>query len=79
SYDKAAGYTWASGASLSLDAERLDARSNDSASAWCAGRDSYGPELGTPGRSNPACDPLASDAGVQPDRPEPPEAEPGSY
>ncbi|MEY4581771.1 MAG: hypothetical protein RL701_6474, partial [Pseudomonadota bacterium] len=40
SYDKAAGYTWASGASLSLDAERLDARSNDSASAWCAGRDS---------------------------------------
>jgi hypothetical protein len=66
SYDKAAGYAWTSGASLALDAERVDARENDSANAWCSGRDSYGPELGTPGRGNPACDPLALDAGVQP-------------
>ncbi|HEY2736488.1 MAG TPA: lamin tail domain-containing protein [Polyangiales bacterium] len=62
-YDKAGGYPVTSGASLSLDPSRLGAATNDSASAWCAATESYGPELGTPGRANPVCD-AALDAGV---------------
>jgi hypothetical protein len=62
-YDKAAGFPLVSGASLSLDPAHADATDNDAANAWCAARDSYGPELGTPGRPNPDCS-SDLDAGV---------------
>jgi hypothetical protein len=55
SYDKSAGFPVVPGASLSLDPRQLDALQNDSASAWCTGSATYGPELGTPGRANPPC------------------------
>jgi hypothetical protein len=54
-YAKSAGFPIQSGASLALDPARLDALANDDATAWCSGRESYGPELGSPGRPNPAC------------------------
>jgi hypothetical protein len=63
SYDKAAGFALVAGASLSLDPSKTSAESNDDASAWCAARESYGPELGSPGKSNPACE-VGDDAGV---------------
>ncbi|HEX7477537.1 MAG TPA: lamin tail domain-containing protein [Polyangiales bacterium] len=54
-YDKAQGFAVATGASLQLDPEQLDAKSNDAASAWCLAKQSYGPELGTPGARNASC------------------------
>ncbi len=54
-YDKAQGFSVAKGASLQLDPAQLDAASNDHASAWCLATQSYGPELGTPGRRNSGC------------------------
>jgi hypothetical protein len=65
SYDKALGFALVSGASLSLDPGHQTAEANDVAQAWCPGSESYGPELGSPGRANPACDP-SLDAGVEP-------------
>jgi hypothetical protein len=63
-YDKSAGYAIESGASLALDRSHLDAVDNDRADSWCASRDSYGPERGTPGRENPSCSsPSEEDAG----------------
>jgi hypothetical protein len=62
-YDKAQGFAVVAGASLSLDATKTTAEHNDAASAWCAARASYGPELGTPGQPNPGCD-SEEDAGV---------------
>jgi hypothetical protein len=64
SYDKALGFPLVSGASLSLDPSQQTAEANDVAQAWCSGSESYGPELGSPGRANPACDP-SLDAGVE--------------
>jgi hypothetical protein len=54
-YDGAQGFPIVAGASASLDPKHLDARANDSASAWCAAKSSYGSDLGTPGRANPSC------------------------
>jgi hypothetical protein len=62
-YDKAAGFPVLAGASLSLDRDSVDAQANDRADSWCAGSQSYGPELGTPGAPNPAC-PTHLDAGT---------------
>jgi hypothetical protein len=62
-YDKSAGYALESGASLALDAAHLDAGDNDRADVWCASRDSYGPERGTPGQENPSCSASEDDAG----------------
>jgi hypothetical protein len=64
SYDKARGYPLVSGASLSLDPGQQTAQANDAADAWCLGTESYGPELGTPGRANPPCD-SGGDAGIE--------------
>ena len=74
SYDARAGSAVQSGASLSLDPGQQSAQQNDQLSAWCAAASSYGPELGSPGQPNPACDPEAMDAGMQPEpEPEPEE------
>jgi hypothetical protein len=64
SYDKARGFPLVSGASLSLDPDQQSAQANDAAEAWCAGSESYGPELGSPGRANPPCA-RDADAGVE--------------
>jgi hypothetical protein len=64
SYDKALGFPLVSGASLSLDPGQQTPEANDVAQAWCAGSESYGPELGSPGRANPTCDPNL-DAGLE--------------
>ena len=61
-YDKANGFPLLAGASMALDPGKTRADANDDASAWCAARESYGPELGTPGASNVPCD--TDDAGV---------------
>jgi len=88
SYDGRAGSELHSGASLALDPGSLGATQNDAPSAWCAGRMSYGPELGSPGRPNPPCHEVEPDAGAEPppaedteeeppaDAPEPDEPEP---
>jgi hypothetical protein len=55
SYSKAAGFQIEPGATLALDPDALSAQQNDSASAWCTGRDLYDDDLGTPGRANPSC------------------------
>lgn len=56
--------TWptATGRSLALNPDHLDATSNDDATSWCYGEDAYYDNdeetlsnLGTPGRENPAC------------------------
>jgi hypothetical protein len=70
-YDARAGSALQSGASLSLDPGQLSAVQNDQLSAWCAATESFGPELGSPGQPNPACDPESVDAGTPPE-PEPP-------
>jgi len=75
-YDKAQGYPIESGASLALDPARIGAWDKDDPAAWCAGRDSYGPERGTPGRANPPCQLEDTDAGGLPDEPEPSETSP---
>jgi hypothetical protein len=53
SYDKS--FPLEPGASLSLDPARTSDSDNDRPDAWCPGRDTYGPELGTPGAPNPSC------------------------
>lgn len=63
SYDKSASFPLRTGASLQLDAAHFDATANDAASAWCSARDSYGPELGTPGAPNVPCQVEEFDAG----------------
>lgn len=51
-----AGLLAASGASISLSADRLDATLNDDPAAWCAASASYGlGDLGTPGAGNGGC------------------------
>ncbi|HET8937115.1 MAG TPA: lamin tail domain-containing protein [Polyangiales bacterium] len=60
-YDRAAEFVLKPGVSLSLDPSMLD--NNDRASSWCAGRDAYNTDLGSPGRENPSCaDPAEEDA-----------------
>jgi hypothetical protein len=72
SYDETRDYPLTSGASLSLDPSQLDADDNDRAAAWCAGLNSYGPELGTPGQANPPCQKTgANGAGAAGSRAEP--------
>ena len=70
-YDARAGSPLESGASLSLDPGELSAEQNDPQSAWCAASESYGPELGTPGRPNAPCHPDSPDAGTSEPEPEP--------
>jgi hypothetical protein len=65
-YDKAAGFPVAAGVAMSLDARSLDAVMNDVGEAWCLAVHSYGADLGSPGKSNPACR-GEDDAGVTPD------------
>jgi hypothetical protein len=55
SYDRAADFAIKPGVSLALDPSQID--NNDSASAWCDGRDAYSADLGSPGRANPDCHP----------------------
>lgn len=61
--------TWttsASGASLSLDPDLLNATANDATSNYCNGTTQYeatGPNLGTPGMANPQC-PNVAPAGM---------------
>lgn len=56
SYDVAAGFPLASGASMALDPGALDADANDRADAWCLGQGDYaGGDQGTPGAPNPGC------------------------
>ena len=43
------------GKSLSLSPASLDTFSNDIASSWCAGQESYNGDLGTPGSPNTVC------------------------
>jgi hypothetical protein len=57
------GFPLGPGASMSLDPQMSDASANDSASAWCLAKLSYGSDLGTPGAPNPDCD--SSDAGAE--------------
>jgi hypothetical protein len=63
-YDGGGGFSIAPGVSLSLDPEHIDASQNDRPGAWCAGTESYGTDLGTPGRRNPGCHLDDRDAGV---------------
>lgn len=43
------------GASSALDADRYSADENDEPAAWCVSQDSFGSDLGTPGRVNASC------------------------
>ncbi len=61
-YDKAQGFPIVAGVSMQLDPTSLDAATNDRGSAWCLAKQSYGPELGTPGQPNAPCS--LSDASV---------------
>lgn len=74
-YDARAGSPLSSGASLALDPGELSAAGNDPLDAWCAATESYGPELGSPGRANPPCHPDVPDAGTEPDSEPEPEPE----
>ena len=59
------GFPLLSGVSMSLDPQVTDTLSNDQAPAWCLANLSYGADLGTPGKPNPDCDPVAAeDAGA---------------
>lgn len=60
------GFPLGAGASMSLDAQALDASANDDAGAWCLAETPYALGFGTPGAPNPACAGDESDAGVPP-------------
>jgi hypothetical protein len=78
SYDKTVEFAIAAGSSLALDPEQLDAHANDAAGAWCAGKEAYATDLGSPGQANPSCHDEEVSAEWEPEaEPEPHDA--GAY
>lgn len=57
--DYGPGYPLSAGASAQLDPDALDRPAVDD---WCLGREPYAGDLGTPGRPNLPCEPVAADA-----------------
>lgn len=58
------GFPLAPGKSMALDSAALDGISNDAPGSWCLGTQSYGFDLGTPGKPNPDCFVVDEDAGI---------------
>lgn len=55
-YDFAAGWPSANGASISLSSDKLSAEANDDKLSWCVSIDAFGMgDKGTPGKLNPKC------------------------